>query len=109
MNREMKQKHQIAAKIIFTRRNPVEILRQGRVDLHQLHLSEAKEVLIELLPSMKKAGVKKLFIATGSGHHSVVRTPKLLPFAIDFCQSIKLTTTLLSDSKGYTCGLSVNL
>ena len=43
----------------------------GTLDFHGLHVAEAKECLIELLPLLKSMNtLSHVTIVTGTGHHS---------------------------------------
>ena len=52
LNREMKQAHRQAALILFQSRNAdvSKLCNDGMIDLHGLHVSEAEELMEELLP-----------------------------------------------------------
>lgn len=59
-----------AARIIFSKRNKVETLLSGVVDLHGLHVNEARELLNDLLPTF--CPHKQLLRSSGyhGGHNS---------------------------------------
>ena len=55
---------------MFTLRNSLEQLQAGRIDLHGLHVEEARQCLLELLPLYQRAKISPVIIITGSGMDS---------------------------------------
>jgi DNA-nicking Smr family endonuclease len=63
----MKEAHLEAAKAIFRTRNPLFQLEKGQIDLHGLHVMEAKECIRDILPLFEEMHISPVRIVTGSG------------------------------------------
>jgi hypothetical protein len=113
-----------AARILFQQRNSSEgLLSQRTIDLHGLHVAEAVECLLSLLPLLaghfsdtRVSG--RVTIVTGSGHHSVGGRKAgtgTVPTGRVFCAVEALLTewglvySPVKDPNGYVGGLSVDI
>lgn len=135
MNREMKQAHRRAALILFQSRNAdvSKLCEEGVIDLHGLHVSEAEELMDELLPvflhyyqqlcnSSSTSNKKKISIITGSGHHSVTYgqgNARLLPKVQELVRHFLEDTSSewrhrwsqqdIKDGNGYVSGILLKM
>ena len=114
LNRAMHTAHEQAAKTLFRDRNPPEQLQRGIIDLHGLHISEARACLSELLPLFMAVGggLRSVRIITGSGHHSIAYghgTARLLPEVKRLCgEEMCLAIKDVKDSSGYVSAVAVS-
>eukprot|EP01039_Chlorochromonas_danica_P010437 gene10437-11560_t len=98
-----------AGKTIFRRRNTLAALQQGTMDLHGLHVSEARSCLLELVPLYRRLGLSLIKVVTGTGHHSVHGHARLLPSVQAFFKELGYSTKPVKDNSGYTGALVVRL
>ncbi|CAI5701741.1 hypothetical protein KXD40_002929 [Peronospora effusa] len=111
-NAKMKHFHFLAASDIFESRNPPNQLYMDRMmDLHGLHVAEAVEFLIQMLPKLADEGVDEIYVVTGSGHHS--KGPhgnaRLLPAVERFLAAEGYQFTPVADGAGFVGMLLVDL
>ncbi|CAH0519615.1 unnamed protein product [Peronospora belbahrii] len=111
-NAKMKHFHFLAASEIFESRNPPNQLYMDRLmDLHGLHVAEAVEFLTQMLPKLADEGVDKIYVITGSGHHS--KGPngnvRLLPAVERFLVGEGYQFTPVADGAGFVGMLLVDL
>jgi hypothetical protein len=103
---------------IFQRRNsPRSVYEEFRLDLHGLHVQEARECVLSVLSEMsrslsRRSSYPKVAIITGSGHHTngpqkgVARVLKAIE---SLCQEYELAFVHIKDPRGYVSGVSVQL
>lgn len=114
-NLKMKECHRGAARIIFSAYNPEKNIRQGHFDLHGLHVSEALEILQELLVVMgagdfsAETGVSHISVITGSGHHSVGGGGRLLQKVQQFFSDEGYSFALIRDDNKHPSGVRVRV
>jgi hypothetical protein len=102
-----------AAKAIFRNRNKLADLEAGRIDLHGLHVSEARDCLAELIPLYERVGIPRLRVVTGTGHHT--KGPqegraRLLPHVRAYCEEERgLRCQEIKDDGGFSGALQVDL
>jgi hypothetical protein len=102
---------------IFRRRNsPRSVYEDHRLDLHGLHVQEARECVFSILSEMSQTlsgrSCPKVAIITGSGHHTngpqkgVARVLKAIE---SLCEECGLSFVHIKDPRGYVSGVSVQL
>jgi DNA-nicking Smr family endonuclease len=88
-------------------------LEQGKIDLHGLHVTEAKDCFLELLPIFQKYNLKKLYLITGTGHHTKgpqAGKARLLPYIKELCEiELGLKVQEVKDVSGYSGALIVDI
>jgi hypothetical protein len=112
LNQQMKELHLQAARKIFQSRNPKASLSKGQVDLHGLHVSEAKICVEELIPYFQSSRIPSMTIVTGTGHHTLGSqqgTARVLPAIISTLASYGLTYQEVIDRNGFVGGLRVKI
>lgn len=98
-----------AGKALFRRRNSLQSLQQGTIDLHGLHIAEATSCLYELLPLYQQLGQRQVKIITGSGHHNVQGRARLLPAVQECLQEMGFHFKTVKDTNGFVGALLVSL
>jgi hypothetical protein len=109
LNDKMKEKHREAARGIFDMRNSWQnLVKNQMLDLHGLHIAEAWGLLADLIPALHQAGLRRVCIITGSGHHSKGSNfrARLLPSVERFCQEWGLPYELLADKVSFPRSVS---
>jgi DNA-nicking Smr family endonuclease len=82
------------------------------IDLHGLHIAEAKELLRELIPELHKHGLRRVRIVTGTGHHSAGTQQEGRMFAHTrhlVEQELGFNTQGIRDQRGYLGAIEVRL
>ena len=79
MDKLMKSSNKKAEEAII---KPQKINQSGIIDLHGLYLSEAINIIKQILKRKKKLKFKELKIITGLGNHSHNNIPKIKPAII---------------------------
>lgn len=99
-NVRMKALHEEAADLLWKANNP-DFLREGLVDLHGLHISEAIERLPAALDAAASTGRKLIKVVFGTGHHSKPGggAPRLRPAVIEYLQSAGYSHSEVRDGK----------
>ncbi len=99
-----------AAKKVFSARNSEAGLLKGNIDLHGLHVSEAKDCLRDLLPVLATARLEHISIITGSGNHTVGGDGqgRLLPAVEKYCNELGLPWQPIV-VQGFAGGVLVNV
>eukprot|EP01041_Mallomonas_annulata_P004384 gene4384-8727_t len=107
----MRIKHKQAAMQIFSQRNSVDAVCRGVIDLHGLFVLEARECLLEILPSLLESPLTHVNIVTGSGHHSAGshRRARLLPGVKQLLREEGYRFSDICDANGYTGAVRVDL
>lgn len=98
-NMRMKQLHQEAAEMIWQKQN-ADFIRNGQIDLHALHVSEALDRLPSALSDASQQ-LSKIKVITGTGHHSVGGggAARLKPAVASFLKNHQYPFTEIRDSK----------
>mmetsp|Transcript_3130 Transcript_3130/g.4813 ORF Transcript_3130/g.4813 Transcript_3130/m.4813 type:complete len:689 (-) Transcript_3130:104-2170(-) len=112
LNKQMKEQHRTAARCIYEARNPrKQVLERGTLDLHGLHVAEATALLEDELPQLCQAGLRNVYLVTGTGHHSKGTSYKarLLPAVEKFCYELGLCYEKVTDKNGHIGMLYVTL
>lgn len=106
--------------IIFRQRNTFQsIFIDYRLDLHGLHVQEARECVITMLNQISQkvessslTTYPRVTIITGTGHHTngpQKGVPRVLKSIEELCQEYNLSYGYIKDPKGYIGGIFVQL
>lgn len=112
-NAKMKALHLLAATEIFKSRNPPnQLYRDQLMDLHGLHVAEAIEFLVEMLPQLAAEGLTTIRLVTGSGHHSLMGhhgKARLRPAVERYLNTEGYSYSEVPDQRGYVGMLLVHI
>lgn len=103
---------------IFRRRNtPKSVFTDYRVDLHGLHVQEARECVISVLSQISlslppRSSYPKVTVITGTGHHTYgpqIGVARVLKAIELLCQEYELSYVHIKDPRGFVGGVLIQM
>lgn len=103
---------------IFRRRNtPKSVFTDFRLDLHGLHVQEARECVLSVLSQIaqsvpSRSSYPKVTVITGTGHHThgpQIGVARVLKAIESLCDEYQLSYAHIKDPRGYVGGVLIQL